>query len=116
MSRLQYPAEFVIRRYTNQVSELDKGSFAPEFEILRDQFRNNMLVPRPGVPRGGDAQVWRAILLSDAGPNVRCWALRRLGSQVGEQLEFVADSRLRDLGLGDGLRVRVVLFGAWRAA
>src|SRR5215510_411114 len=103
----QYPPEFRSRGLTNQISELDNGWFAPEFEILRDQFSNNLLGPRQGVPRGGDAQVWRAVLSDDAGKAIRCWALRRFGSQVGEQLEFVAATRLRSLGLHDQLRLRV---------
>ena len=112
----EYPAELLSRGLTNRIFELDKGWFAPEFEIQREQFRNNMLGPRPGVPRGGDAQVWRALLAHDAGMAITCWALRRFGSQVGEQLEFVADTRLRDLGLHDKLRVRVALLGEWRDA
>jgi len=94
----------------------DKGWFSPEFEILKDQFGNNQLGPRPGVPRGGDAQVWRALLLYGGGSAIACWALRRFGPQVAEQLEFVADTRLRDLGLQDGLRLRITLFGDWRDA
>jgi len=109
----QYPREFMSRRLTNRISELDKGWFVPEFELLRGQFRNNKQGPRPGVPRGGDAQVWRALLSHDGGTAIRCWALRRFGSQVGEQLEFVADGRLRDSGLDDGLRVRAALLGEW---
>lgn len=113
----QYPADFVSRGLRNRVSELDQARFLPEFEILRDEFRNNKLGPRPGVPRGGDAQVWRAMLRpADPRAIVKCWALRRFGSQVGEQLEFVSDRRLRDFGLDDGLRVEVALLGEWRDA
>jgi hypothetical protein len=105
------------RRLTNRVSELDQERFVPEFEILRNEFRNNKLGPRPGVPRGGDAQVWRALLRhGGVGTVIKCWALRRFGSQVGEQLELVADRRLRDFGLDDGLRVEVALLGEWRDA
>ncbi len=109
-----YPPEFMNRGLRSRVSELDQGRFVPEFEILRNQFRNNKLGPRPGVPRGGDAQVWRAQLShAGGGPIIKCWALRRFGSQVGEQLEFVAERRLRDFGLYDGLRVEMALLGEW---
>lgn len=106
----QYPAEFGERGLKEQVVELDRGWFAPEFEILRGQFGNNLLGPSPGVPRGGDAQVWRATLsLLDSETEHGCWMLRRFGSQVGEQLEFVAAHRLRDRlrdgGIEDGERV-----------
>ncbi len=113
----EYPEEFRSRGLANRISELDKGRFVPEFEIRREQFRNNLLQSRPGVPRGGDAQVWRALLSQqNARMAIRCWALRRFGSQVGEQLEFVAGTRLRDLGLHDNLRVRATLLGEWRDA
>ena len=113
----EYPEEFRRRGLTNRVMELDRSWFAPEFEILRLQFGNNLLGPRPGVPRGGDAQVWRAMLsLADTGTRHECWVLRRLGSQVGEQLECVAGRRLRGAGIEEGKRVRVALQGTWRDA
>ncbi len=46
-----YPPEFMNRGLRSRVSELDQGRFVPEFEILRNQFRNNKLGPRPGVPK-----------------------------------------------------------------
>jgi hypothetical protein len=113
----QYPPEFMNRGLRNSVSELDLGRFVPEFEILRDQFQNNKIEPRPDLPRGGDAQVWRTRLRHDGvGAVIKCWTLRRLGSQVGEQLECVAGRRLRDFGLDEGLRVEVALLGEWRDA
>jgi hypothetical protein len=48
----QYPPEFMNRGLRNSVSELDLGRFVPEFEILRDQFQNNKIEPRPDLPRG----------------------------------------------------------------
>lgn len=111
----QYPADLAARSLKNRVSELDRGLFIPEFEIPRNRFGNNRLGPQPGVPKGGDAQVWRALLSRYGdGDRIACWALRRFGSQVGEQLEFVAGCRLRDLGFHDGLRVTASLFGEWR--
>jgi hypothetical protein len=111
----RYPTELKTREFDASVVVLDTRQFAPAFEIERGQFKNNFLAPRPGVPRGGDAQAWRAkILVDDTGASIGCWALRRFGSRVGEQLEFVADRRLRDEGLLDGQRVRAVLFGKWR--
>lgn len=113
----QYPVEFRQHGLADTVVELDTGRFAPEFEIFRDELGNNQLGPRPDAPRGGDAQVWRAkISVPGAGPIYKCWALRRFGSRVGEQLEFVADQRLRDLGLKDGQRVLATLLGVWRDA
>lgn len=113
----RYPTELREHGLPNNVASLDSGQFVPEFEILRDEFGNNRLGPRPGVPRGGDAQVWRAKLVVEADDRViACWALRRFGSGVGERLEFVAGRRLRDDGLIDGERVRAVLNGVWRDA
>lgn len=113
----RYPAELRGHGLANHVVELDSGRFAPEFEILRAQFRNNLLSPRPGVPRGGDAQVWRARLsVESVGLAISCWALRRFGSAVGEQLEFVAERRLLNDGLQYGNRVQVSLLGRWRNA
>ena len=111
----KYPAGFQEHGLANQVDALDRGRFSPAFEIPRGQLGNNSLRPRPRVPRGGDAQVWRARIVAEVGGQVVvCWALRRFGSRVGEQLEFVSDRRLRDDGLRDGQRVLAVLLGVWR--
>jgi hypothetical protein len=108
------PLSLKTRELDASVVVLDTRQFAPAFEIERGQFKNNFLAPRPGVPRGGDAQVWRAkIVVDDTGASIGCWALRRFGSRVGEQFEFVADRRLRDERLLDGQRVRAILFGNW---
>lgn len=110
-----YPDDLARRGLPNRTEALDSGLFLPTFEIAREQFRNNLLVPRPDVPRGGDAQVWRAkLIVADTGTSISCWALRRFGSRVREQLEFVAERRLRDEGLVDRLRVHAVLLGRWR--
>ena len=90
--------------------------FVPAFEILRGQFANNRLSPRSDMPRCGDAQVWRAKIVGEVGEVGECWVLRRFGSQVGEQLELVADRRLRDDGLHDGQLVTVTLYGHWKDA
>lgn len=108
------PVEFGQRGLPHSVEVLDTGWLVPAFEIPKDRMGNNKLRPRPGVPRGGDAQVWRAILSRDGASNgVFCWALRRFGSRVGEQLEFVAGNRLRDFGFNDGIRVKAMLLGKW---
>jgi hypothetical protein len=110
----RYPTELKTHELDASVV-LDTRQFAPAFEIERGQFKNNFLVPRPGVSRGGDAQVWRTkIVVKNTGASIGCWALRRFGSRVAERLEFVADRRLRDEGLLDGQRVRAVLLGKWR--
>jgi hypothetical protein len=76
------------------------------------------LTPDRGMPRRGDAQVWRAELRwgVDDVEHIGCWALRRFGSNVGEQLEFVAGERLRDRGLSNSTQVRALLYGKWRYA
>jgi hypothetical protein len=75
---------------------------------------NNSQQPS-GVPNAGDAQVWRArIEVVDQPLTPDCWALRRFGSRVGEQLEFVAAKKLRDLGLSSDQTVIAILFGNWR--
>ena len=101
------------------VACLDDGQFAPEFEIGRDQFELNLLVPREGVPRGGDAQVWRANVIANGERKVNppCWVLRRFGARVGEQLELVSGDRLRDAyALENGMHVEILMFGTWRTS
>lgn len=115
-----WPGGFATRELKASVESLDTGLFVPEFEIDRDQFARNLIHPRAGVPRGGDAQVWRAkvivagVIVSPAPP---CWVLRRFGSRVGEQLELVSGVRLRDaFRLKNGIAVLVRLYGFWRTA
>ena len=113
----RYPKAFEDRGLKNRIAELDRSLFKPEFEIPRNLLGNNQLGPRTGVPRGGDAQVWRATLSTlDGSLVLPCWALRRFGSRVGEQLEFVAAQKLRALGLQEDQRVEVILFGRWHDA
>jgi hypothetical protein len=113
----RYPVALVQRGLSNLIAELDRSLFKPEFEIPRDMLGNNQLGPRAGVPRGGDAQVWRARLTTfDGSLTLSCWALRRFGSQVGEQLEFVAAQKLRAMGLNEDQRVEACLFGRWHDA
>ena len=109
-----YPKIFEQRGLSNQIAELDRSLFRPEFEIPRELLGNNRLGPRPGIPRGGDAQVWRATLNTlDGSLSLPCWALRRFGSRVREQLEFVAAQKLRELGLQEDQPVVAILFGMW---
>jgi hypothetical protein len=109
----RYPRAMADHGLANRIAELDKGLFRPAFRIARDQFRNNRLGPRPGVPNGGDARVWRAQIDAEGQPTIHCWALRRFGSRVGEQLEFVSAERLRDRGLQTGQNVIAKIFGDW---
>jgi hypothetical protein len=112
-----WPAEFEHNGLEPSVEILDTGRFAPEFEINRDQFEKNLLHPRDGVPRGGDAQVWRAhvMIARRVMSEPPCWVLRRFGSRVEEQLELVSAVRLRHAyGLGNGTEVVVRMFGTWR--
>ena len=85
-----------------RVEDLDGRQFAPTFVIPRDRMRENIR---------GDGQVWRARV----GSVEDCWVLRRIGSQVGQQLELVAGRRLRDDGLYDGQQVEVIMYGDWRS-
>lgn len=109
-----YPPQFAEKKLPTTVEALDSAQFVPAFEILRDQLGNNRLRSTSAMPRRGDAQVWRARIFTASGALVRCWALRRFGSRVGEQLEFVAGRRLRDEGLCDGQHVTVILSGGWK--
>jgi hypothetical protein len=111
---LRYPRDFSAHGLKETMASLDSGEFTPAFEILRHQLGNNRLGPRPGIPRGGDAQVWRARISADNGLTLKCWGLRRFGSGVCDQLEFVAELRLRDAGLHNGQMVSAVLLGTWR--
>lgn len=87
-----HPVQFRRLGLPNSVVTLDRGLFQPEFEIGWQQIRGNTLTPTRETPRHGDAQVWRAELRWGGGgsENASCWAFRRFGSQVGEQLEFVS--------------------------
>ena len=110
-----HPPELHNRGLQLSVESLDSGRFAPEFEIPWTLIGNNTLRPVPGKPRRGDAQVWRTEIrvIGTPDPAITCWALRRFGSQVGEQLEFVSGGRLRSRGLGYNPSVIVDLVGRW---
>ena len=111
-----YPADFVQRGLPVSVETLDNGLFEPAFEIRHDQIGGNTLSPSREMHRRGDAQVWRAEIHRAIDPlfAVSCWALRRFGSNVGEQLEFVSRERLRNGNLPNYTPVTVHLFGRWR--
>ena len=112
-----FPTDFTQRGLAASVVAFDQGVFEPEFEIGWDQIGNNTLTPTSAMPRRGDAQVWRAEILLADGRSIRgCWMLRRIGSRVGEQLEFVAGRRLRDDELSNCTLVRVLVYGRWRDA
>jgi hypothetical protein len=109
-----YPDEFSKWGFDNNVRQLDTAHFRATFEIPRDQILNNMLFPSRDMPRGGDAQVWRANLSAlDGSVGVSCWVLRRFGSGLRDQLEIVAGEYLRAKGFTDDLPVRVCLIGTW---
>lgn len=113
-----YPDAFGERGLASSVESLDSGRFQPSFEIPRDQIENNLLFPRLEVPRGGDAQVWRAVLhrVTDPCTAVVCWLFRRFGARVGEQLELVSRERLKDRGFPNRTAVTVHVLGRWRDA
>lgn len=108
-----FPPQLGEHGLPDEVSALDSGLFAPAFEILRDEFGNNKLRASRDNARRGDAQVWRAKIDTQGHEIADCWVLRRFGSRVGNQLEFVANRRLRDEGLSDDQPVSAVLFGHW---
>lgn len=112
-----YPAQLAGMGLKSEVAVLDQGLFVPAFVIPGTALSNNKLRPRQLEPKRGDAQVWRAFI-SKYGHAVfvKCWALRRFGSGVGEQLELVSDERLRDHGFQDGDLVAVSLYGRWKDA
>jgi len=114
------PREFSAHGLPPTVTSLDAGRFQPEFEIPQARIANNTIAPdRVRGPRGGDAQVWRAFL-SDEGRALdipQAWVLRRFGSQVGEQLELVSGSRLRDTpGIENDRVVAVRILGRWQTS
>lgn len=111
-----FPSELAEHGLPDEVAALDSGLFAPAFEIFRDEFQNNRLLATRDNARCGDAQVWRAVIDTQGRQVTHCWVLRRFGSRVGNQLEFVAGRRLRDEGLSDDQPVSAVLFGNWREA
>lgn len=113
----KYPEAFDDRGIKRATTALDAAQFIPEFEIPREMLANNRLGPKPRVPRGGDAQVWRAVLeVIETGEKLNCWVLRRFGSGLADQLELVSEEKLRDRGIQDRQRVNVVLQGRWHDA
>ena len=114
---IRYPAAFVEKGIAKSAKSLDIMGFAPAFELARDAFENNQLGPRPGMPHGGSAQVWRAKLYVRSQVE-DCWVLRRFGSGLGRELEIVSAFNLREkLGLdrGSDWPARLELQGVWRA-
>jgi hypothetical protein len=104
-----YPALFAALNLPKSVLSLDKRPFPATFEIARHEFGNNRLGPKLGMPEGGSAQVWRAILTA-CGHDRPCWVLRRYGSSVGEQLELLSHVPMRSTyQLEDGQTVVVTL-------
>ena len=89
-----YPNIFEARSLSKSVRTLDEKIFRPAFEISQSELGNNKLIPTSDMPHKGSAQVWRAKLtLRDR--EIPCWALRRYGSGVDEQLELISELHLR---------------------
>lgn len=104
-----YPPLFANLGLPEVIRSLDTKAFPGDFEIAQHEFGNNGLGPVPGMPNKGSAQVWRATLLVN-GRNLPCWALRRYGSDVGEQLELVSHLHMRSaFHLANGQEVVVTL-------
>jgi hypothetical protein len=111
-----YPDEFVRRGLRRSIAALDSAGFEPEFTIPQAQLGNNRLTPVLGMPDRGNAQVWRASLSAN-GLERTCWALRRIGSALTQDIEIVSSVSLRT-SLG-AERVRdwpavVTMQGRWR--
>lgn len=96
------------------VRRLDNRQFQPAFVIPREAIANNKLGHRPDLPDGGDAQVWRAALQVVATEQSEdCWLVRRIGSGLMYDLEFVSDQHLRTaLTLADDDPVIVEIFAS----
>jgi hypothetical protein len=93
------------------VVALDEGSPAPCLVLPWDKIANNGLKPKPGKPRRGTGQFWRARLtVVSTGQTADCWVFRRIDSTIKRQLEVMSESRLRStLSLKDGAEVFVDL-------
>jgi CTP-dependent riboflavin kinase len=114
----KYPDEFAARGLPPLVTSLDIASFEPQFTIARHLMHINALAATQAMPHRGNAQVWRASLIT-SNREVQCWVLRRFGSALKDQIELVSSISLRnELGL---VRDRewpavVRMFGRWRSS
>lgn len=103
-----YPQKFVEGGLPNTTKSLDQRPCPAAFEIAQNQFGNNRLEATHQMPHRGSAQVWRAVLHTDA-EVYPCWVLRRYGSGLHDQLELLSHEKIRDaLNLQNGQPVVVV--------
>ena len=106
-----YPSEFEGLDPKKAVKKLDSKFFPALFTIPQDRMKNNQLTPRSNELERGTGQVWRATVKNEtSGQTLSAWVLRRIGSDLGCQLEIVSDVCLREaLALVDGTSVTVVM-------
>jgi hypothetical protein len=114
----KYPNEFASRGLPPFATALDVAGFEPQFTIEQHLILENKLTATQAMPRRGEAQIWRALLIA---PNheVGCWILRRFGSALKDQIELVSSIGLRnELGLASDREWPVVvrMFGRWRSS
>jgi hypothetical protein len=111
-----YPRELTNRGIPPTIRFLDSSSFCPAFQIEQQLMQNNQLNPEnTRVPKGGTAQVWRAVLHSE-GRQIHCWVLRRIGSGLDRGLEIVSWEGIRqtyNLPEPGPWPATVYLFGEW---
>lgn len=107
----KYPNEFAAIGTSDGMKRFDEGRFMAAFVIDQHEINGNTLKPKPGQPRRGTAQVWRAELsVICTGETAKCWMLRRIGSSISSQIELVSEGHLRSqLKLDDGTPVRITI-------
>jgi len=114
---LRYPDEFLRHGLRLSMDALDSGVFEPAFTIPHSQMLSNKLTPVPHNRDRGNAQVWRASLSAN-NLSLVCWVLRRIGSQLKQQIELISQVGMRtELG-ADTSRdwpAIVTMHGQWRA-
>lgn len=106
------PGDFAEIGTGDGMKRFDEGNFTPAVVIPQHEISGNTLKPKPGQPRRGTAQVWRAELsVMATGETAQCWMLRRIGSSIASQIELVSEHHLRSrLNLENGTPVKVVVF------
>ena len=110
-----YPKEFKTNGLAETVKSLDAALFKAAFEIKQDQFGNNMLKATEAMPNRGAAQIWKSTLKINYS-TIPCWALRRFGSGLAQELEVVSDVNIRNehgLTKDKNWPCKIELYGKW---
>jgi len=112
-----FPLEFLQHFGTASVKHLDKRSFKPLVELPGALIRNNTLPATAQQPDRGNAQIWKATIVSTLGTSAECWVLRRICSGYSDVLECVSERALRkalNAPADTALAAQLLLEGSWQ--